>query len=103
MPPTIDRPTDAEEKAIQRSIAADPDNPEWTAEMFAQARPASDVMPADIYAGLTAKRVRGPGKKPAKAQVTLRLDRDVVDRLRASGPGWQVRANAALRRLVKVR
>jgi hypothetical protein len=32
----IRRPTDEEEAAIQRGIATDPDNPEWTAEDFAQ-------------------------------------------------------------------
>ena len=37
------RPTDEEEIAIQAGIAADPDNPEWTDEMFARARPAAEV------------------------------------------------------------
>jgi len=32
-----------------------------------------------------------------KRQVTLRLDRDVLDRFRAGGPGWQSRINAVLR------
>jgi uncharacterized protein (DUF4415 family) len=39
------------------------------------------------------RRTRGPGKKPAKEQVAIRLDQDVVDALRASGPGWQTRVN----------
>ena len=30
----------------------------------------------------------------------VRLDTDVVERLRADGPGWQTRANAALREAV---
>jgi uncharacterized protein (DUF4415 family) len=30
--------------------------------------------------------------------VTLRLDADVLSGLRATGPGWQTRANAALKR-----
>jgi len=34
----IIRPTKEEELAIQRGIAADPDNPEWTAADFAKAR-----------------------------------------------------------------
>jgi len=41
---------------------------------------------------------RGPQKAPTKKQVTLRLDKDVVDRFRATGPGWQVRMNEALRK-----
>ena len=41
---------------------------------------------------------RGPQKAPTKKQVTLRLDKDVVERFRATGPGWQVRINDALRK-----
>ena len=96
----IHRNTDEEEAAIQRGIALDPDNPELDDDFFRNARPAREVMPPEIYAELVARSGRGPGKKPAKAQVTLRIDQDVLDALRASGPGWQVRANAALRQLV---
>jgi hypothetical protein len=38
-PRQIIRATAEEEAAVQRGIAADPDNPEWTAEDFAKARP----------------------------------------------------------------
>jgi uncharacterized protein (DUF4415 family) len=34
----------------------------------------------------------------AREQVTLRLDRDVLDHFQADGPGWQDRVNAALRK-----
>jgi hypothetical protein len=40
----IRRNTDEEEAAIQRGIAQDPDNPEWTAEDFAKARPFPEWM-----------------------------------------------------------
>ncbi len=93
--------TPEEEAAIQRGIAQDPDNAEWTEAEFAGARPAAEALPAGVHAALTALRRRGPGAKPAKVQVTLRLDQDVVEGLRASGPGWQVRVNQALRALVK--
>jgi uncharacterized protein (DUF4415 family) len=33
--------------------------------------------------------------------VSLRLDPDVLDKLRAAGPGWQTRLNATLRALVE--
>jgi probable addiction module antidote protein len=39
----LSRPTDDEDAAIQRGIDADPDNPEWTAEDFAKARPFSEL------------------------------------------------------------
>jgi uncharacterized protein (DUF4415 family) len=43
------------------------------------------------------RKARGPAKKPAKEQVAIRLDQDVVGALRASGPGWQTRVNSALK------
>lgn len=43
-------------------------------------------------------RTRGPQSAPVKMQVTLRLDQDVVAKFRETGPGWQSRINAALRK-----
>lgn len=44
------------------------------------------------------KRGRGrPALADPKRHVTMRLDGDLIDAMRASGPGWQVRANEALR------
>jgi uncharacterized protein (DUF4415 family) len=50
-----------------------------------------------------AKAVVRRGRPPLenrKQPVKIRLDRDVVKALRASGPGWQTRVNAALRKAV---
>jgi uncharacterized protein (DUF4415 family) len=91
------RNTPEEEAAIQRGIDQDPDNPEWTAEDFGRARPASELHP-EIVAGYL--RTRGKQKAPTKVLVSLRLEREVVERLRASGPGWQSRANDMLRKAV---
>lgn len=33
-----------------------------------------------------------------KVPVTIRLDRDIVDRFKATGAGWQSRINEALKR-----
>jgi uncharacterized protein (DUF4415 family) len=41
---------------------------------------------------------RGPQKAPTKLQVTLRLDQDVIERFRSTGPGWQRRINDVLRK-----
>ncbi len=43
------------------------------------------------------RRARGPGKKPAKEQVAIRLDPAVLTAFRSDGPGWQTRMNAALK------
>lgn len=77
------------------SSTADDENPEWTKEDFARARPASEVVPEIVAAY---RRYRGAQKSPTKEQVTLRLDPDVIDHFRARGKGWQVRINAALRK-----
>ncbi|MCU0754118.1 MAG: BrnA antitoxin family protein [Xanthomonadales bacterium] len=43
------------------------------------------------------RRVRGPNQRPAKEQIAIRLDREVVGALRATGPGWQSRVNTVLK------
>ena len=54
---------------------------------------------------VTTKPADLPQAKPAvpnaKEQVSLRLDRDVLDHFQAEGPGWQDRINAALRTFLK--
>ena len=94
----IRRNTPEEEVAIQRGIAQDPDNPELTAEDFARMRPARETHPELVEDWL--RRKRGAQKAPTKVLVSLRLERDIVDRLRASGRGWQSRANDMLRKAV---
>lgn len=74
------------------------DNPEWTDADFARARPSSEVLPAAAAVTL----VRNKAGRPAgsnKEQVSLRLDKDVIERFRAGGPGWQTRINEALRKV----
>jgi uncharacterized protein (DUF4415 family) len=54
------------------------------------------------FTSATTKPAELPPKKPAvpnsKEQVSLRIDRDVLDHFQESGPGWQDRINEALRR-----
>jgi uncharacterized protein (DUF4415 family) len=69
----------------------DPDDaPELTDEFF-------DT--AEVFHGDTFIR-RGPGRPRSEApkeQISVRLDRDVLAKLREAGPGWQSRINALLR------
>ena len=58
------------------------DNPEWTEEDFAKARPFAEVFP-EIAEKI--RRGRGPQKAPTKALVSLRIDRDILERYKASG------------------
>jgi len=47
------------------------------------------------------KRMRGrPRKKNPKINTTLRIDSDILARLRATGQGWQTRAGEGLRHLL---
>ncbi|MDO9144918.1 BrnA antitoxin family protein [Rhodoferax sp.] len=71
----------------------DSDNPEWTAEMFAQAKRISDL-PTSLQAKL---RGRGPQKAPPKVSTTIRLSPDVLQAFRAAGDGWQTRIDLALK------
>jgi len=69
----------------------DPDDaPELTEEYFDRAH---------VYVGDTLVR-RGRGRPPLaapKQAVTIRLEPELLAKLRAGGPGWQTRLNEAVR------
>jgi len=64
----------------------------------AEARPFAEVLP-ELAESIRRGRGRPPLDRPKK-QVTLRLDADVLDRLRSSGRGWQKRVNEVLKKAV---
>lgn len=69
----------------------DPDDaPELTAEMLDQ---------AEVFQGNTFVRSgRGrPKSEATKEQISVRLDPDVLAKLRETGPGWQSQINVLLR------
>jgi uncharacterized protein (DUF4415 family) len=47
-------------------------------------------------------RGRPPSENPKQA-VSLRLDGDVIEHFKKSGPGWQSRINAVLRKQAKLK
>ena len=79
----------------------DDDNPEWTDADFARAKLGQDI-PAHIRAAFPKARGRPAGsvKDDAKQAISIRLDPDVIAHFRATGPGWQSRVNAALRKAI---
>ena len=86
--------TDADDADALAAAKADADSPPL--KTGARLRPAHEVHPQLVVEQL---RRRGrPKLASPKRQVTLRLDADIVDGMRATGPGWQVRVNATLRR-----
>jgi uncharacterized protein (DUF4415 family) len=71
------------------SIWTDPDDaPTLTAEHFER---------ADLYEGDRLVRRGRPPSNDRKQLISLRLDQDVIEKFRATGPGWQTRINDALR------
>jgi uncharacterized protein (DUF4415 family) len=81
-------------KSASRKPWVDPDDaPELTREWFET---------ADLYHGDKLIRRGRPKSPEPKEAVSLRLDPDVLAHFRASGPGWQSRINAALRKVAKL-
>ncbi len=71
---------------------------ELTKEDFRSMRAPNDVLP-DELTRILPKKGR-PRKKRCKQQLTIRLDRDVVEFFRAHGKGWQTEINDVLLKYV---
>jgi len=81
-------PTPAEDAAINAGIAADPDTMEMSAAQIAEAAQVKRAR----------GRPMGSVAESTKKTISMRLDQDLLDAMRSSGPGWQTRANDLLRR-----
>ena len=69
-------------------------------------KPAAEVLPPDLYAGLLemnrqAKQRGRPKAEVTKERITIRLSPDVVGAFRATGDGWQTRIDTALKDWLK--
>lgn len=75
-------------------ILDDDDAPILTAELRARARPAAEVLPAEV---LSTFRSRGrPKSASAKKAVNVRLSPRVIEHFKAAGRGWQTRLSEVL-------
>ncbi len=75
--------------------------PELSDEALETARPFTEALPE--LAGKLQEEIKRRGRPPLdtpKQAVSIRLDADLVEALRASGKGWQSRANDILREAV---
>lgn len=89
-----------ENKKSMPPIWTDPDDaPELTDDFFERAELKDGDRMLRPAQGTLTKRGRPKLENP-KRQVTIRLDSDLIDRLRESGPGWQSRINDILRKAV---
>ncbi len=64
---------------------------------------ASEVLPSGLLAILPKRKPgqRGKQKRPKKVSATIRYETDVLEYFRATGPGWQIRINNALKEWVE--
>lgn len=73
------------------------DNPQWTAEDFANAKPFAEVFPE------LAKSIQDDGVEvigdPTVSKVVA-LDRRVIEKFQSEGGDWQERINEILRKAV---
>jgi uncharacterized protein (DUF4415 family) len=71
-----------------------------TEKVAARSLPASQVPELSAFFEKMRGR-RGPQKAPVKERIGLRLDHEVVEYFRHTGPGWQSRINDVLAEYVK--
>ncbi len=71
----------------------DDENPEWTDEMFAQAKPASKF--PELQGLLKSNRGRPKVDNPKKT-ISIRLSNDTLAYFKATGKGWQTRIDEIL-------
>ena len=71
------------------------DNSEISAEEMAVAKPFAQAFP-ELAASI--RRGRGRQKAPTKQQISIRLDKSVIEAFKATGEGWQGRMNEVLRK-----
>ena len=84
----------------------DDDNPRWTKEDFARAKPIEEVLPPEVIAANFPKMTKRMGRPPSaapKVPVNLRVDPDVLAAYKADGPGWQTRMHDVLRAAISGR
>lgn len=81
----------------------DDENPEWTAESFTKARPATQVLPR-LFGEEVAKEMLKPRGRPRvefpKERINIRLSQEVITYFKAAGDGWQTRIDSALKQFI---
>ncbi|MDD2881137.1 MAG: BrnA antitoxin family protein [Rhodoferax sp.] len=94
MPKTSTKPTGTDWERVKREAAAD-------APIDDQAGPYDPNDHAAVSAyWQKATITRGRGRPPVAVKrptLNMRVDADVLDAFKATGPGWQTRINAVLR------
>ena len=91
--------------AALRAVEREPTgSPEWTDPDDAPELTEALLADAEVFEGNTFMR-RGRGRPKAdvtKEQISVRLDPDVLAKLREAGPGWQSQINEMLRDALRI-
>jgi uncharacterized protein (DUF4415 family) len=91
-------PTPEEDAEINRQIAADPDTFDTADPKNARfLRPAPEMKAKVLEIVKRYRGQRGPQKAPTKDLISIRIDPDVLEFFKKSGPGWQSKLNGTLR------
>lgn len=78
--------SEVEDKAITQAALNDPDALPYTDQEWKTIR--------------SSVRVGRPKAEVTKERITIRISRDVVERFRATGSGWQTRMDHALKQFI---
>ena len=96
MPKAISKPTGTNWARVKREAATDAPIPYATADGPYDPNDAAAV--AAYWQSATVKRGRGrPAVEVKRPTLNMRIDAEVLDAFKATGPGWQTRINAVLR------
>lgn len=94
MPKTITKPTDTDWERVKREAAADAPIDDQTGPYD----PNDTAAVSAYWQQATVTRGRGrPAVAVKRPTLNMRVDADVLDAFKATGPGWQTRINAVLR------
>jgi uncharacterized protein (DUF4415 family) len=94
MPKTITKPTGTDWERVKREAAADAPIDDQTGPYD-----PNDTAAVSAY-WQQANITRGRGRPPVaikRPTLNMRVDADVLDAFKATGPGWQTRINTVLR------
>ena len=81
----------------------DDENPQWSAEDVANARPASGVLPYIFGESIAKEMLKPRGRPPVafpKERINIRLSPEVLAHFKSAGDGWQTRIDSALRQFI---
>jgi uncharacterized protein (DUF4415 family) len=80
------------------------DSPPLTSEMIARMRPSRERMAPELFEKLVrAQKEREAQEAAEREDVTLSVDRDVLQHFKAEGGDWRARMSAALRHAARVK